>query len=78
MCRRSSLCAPSTCRILIKAYEDRVWTFLTSPCPEWMRAMGYDTDHVRFSVECERWKRATARNGPHTEEGRKEIRLGDR
>ena len=49
---------PLYCRPLILKYSPRVKEFLSNPCPEWMKAMGYDKDNVEFSRQCQIWKSA--------------------
>lgn len=44
------------CSFLLRRYARRVSSFLSDPPPEYMQAMGYDVDVVRFSRDCERWR----------------------
>ena len=44
------------CTALVHKYRTRVGAFLADPPHEWMHAMGYDRNPVRFALECERWK----------------------
>ncbi len=46
------------CAEWMHMYSHRVSHFLSNPCPEYMRVMGYDSDLLAFSMDCERWKQA--------------------
>ena len=46
------------CTFLLRRYGKRVIEFLKTPPPEYMRAMGYDEDLIRFSKDCEVFKMA--------------------
>ena len=43
-------------------YAKRVEAFLQNPSQDWMRAMGYDKDHMAFTIACEAWKQMVQRN----------------
>lgn len=61
----------SKCAFLLRRYGSRVQRFLQDPSPEYMSAMGYDKDFVKFSADCEQWlqllrKACTARKDPNS------------
>ena len=45
------------CTFLLRRYGHRVTEFLKHAPPEYMTAMGYDKDVVRFSKDCDHWLR---------------------
>ena len=45
------------CEFLLRRYGHRVSQFLKDPPQEYMKALGYDKDVRKFSLDCEVWLR---------------------